>query len=518
MRFLNKHVRSSLALTAGLLVCAFTAQAQHTIYGIRMNDGFLQYKTPYTLNDHDSIRFEELRFYILRADGTQEQSNYARADEFYFRDPGIYLYRPNYLRNNDFSNEESNYCFARSQQSEHFVVFWERGFGSDPTQAPSPYTFDPADLLARAERVYDVYTGQLGFGNPETSTTLSTYKIILLVHYQTEWRATGSGVDNKAGTLDVNPDAANSIITTAHEIGHTFQYIVSCDLGTDHGWRYGFGPNASGGCAWWESCAQWQAFKVYPSRQFTDSWASFIYRYSHLNLLHEEMRYYNFYVQDYWCQLHGEDFIGRLWRESVKPEDPVETYQRITGTSQEDFCRDMYDYACRAITWDIDALREAGRQRTNQFTTSLHSGGGGFWEVDSANCPQNYGFNVIRLRVPVAGTTVQAQFQGEAGADGFRAINIDKAGWRYGFVALLSDGTRIYDEMHAEVEGTATFTIPENTSNLWFVILGAPTEHWRHPWDMGIDASGADQHTAASLANDEQWPYRVKFTGTAVLK
>lgn len=35
----------------------------------------------------------------------------------------------------------------------------------------------------------------------------------------------------------------------------------------------------------------------------------------------------------------------------------------------------------------------------------------------------------------------------------------------------------------------------------WLVISGAPTEHWRHAWDDND-------------ANDEQWPYQVKFSGT----
>jgi hypothetical protein len=35
----------------------------------------------------------------------------------------------------------------------------------------------------------------------------------------------------------------------------------------------------------------------------------------HLNLLHEDWRYQNCFIQDYWCMLYGHDFIGRLWRE-----------------------------------------------------------------------------------------------------------------------------------------------------------------------------------------------------------
>ena len=90
-----------------------------------------------------------------------------------------------------------------------------------------------------------------------------------------------------------------------------------------------------------------------------------------------------------------------------------------------------------------------------------------------------------------------------------RAVKTDKAGWRYGFVALQEDGTRVYGDMFTEPTGKASFTVPEQTTKLWFVVLGAPTEHWHHPWDMGND----DVFTAANLADDEQWPYRVRFIG-----
>ena len=213
------------------------SSAQTTIYGIRQNDRFLSHKTKYVLNDDDALEFQSNRFYVVRADGTRQSQLYTIADSFYVADPGLGVHKPNYLRNINFNDERSYYCWSRSLQSDHFIVFWEPEFGADPTQAPAPYTCDPNELLQRAEKIYNVYTGQLGFSQPGNSPTLDTYKIIMLVHYTDTWRATGSGVDNTCGTLDVNPDAANSIITTAHEIGHTFQYIVSCDLGTNQCWR-----------------------------------------------------------------------------------------------------------------------------------------------------------------------------------------------------------------------------------------------------------------------------------------
>ena len=53
-------------------------------------------------------------------------------------------------------------------------------------------------------------------------------------------------------------------------------------------------------------------------------------------------------------------------------------------------------------------------------------------------------------------------------------------------------------------EGVAEITVPANCTNLFFVVMGAPTEHWSHPWTSGKASTDWSQ-------NDEQWPYKVKF-------
>ena len=66
-------------------------------------------------------------------------------------------------------------------------------------------------------------------------------------------------------------------------------------------------------------------------------------KFHHLNLLHEDWRYQNCFIQDYWCMKHGSDFIGRLWRESKKPEDPVEAYKRLNKLDQAAFCDEQME-------------------------------------------------------------------------------------------------------------------------------------------------------------------------------
>lgn len=445
--------------------------------------------------------------------------NYRKDGVYVFGDAERTYVKPSSYSNVDFTKESSKWCFQRSMESEHFVCFWEKGLNLvNNSITLGGQTVNVKTLLSNGEKVWKKYVEELGFLIPGKSVTDKT-KIIMFIVNQTDWRADGSGMDGtvweysgttkkskamKVGLFHCNPWAANAEggHTMAHEVGHVFQYLVCADCGTNHGWGWGYGDNGSGGNCWWESCAQWQAFQVFPSTIFSNYRYSEYVTNSYKNLLHESYRYANYFIQSYWCQLFGRDFIGRLWRESTWPEDPVETYKRMNNASQDDFNKTIFDYACRAITWDIDDLRTRGKSYQNSFTTSLNwvEGTENTYMVDASCTPQNYGFNIIRLRGFKAGETVKVNFKGVAGKAGYRNINKAKAGWRYGFVALTADGSRIYGDMHSDKEGTAEMTLPDNVENVWFVVSGAPTEHWHHPWNDDD-------------SDDEQWPYQVTFSG-----
>lgn len=509
----TKTLLATLALM--VLGCA-KAAAQDTLW-VKYDNRFTANKN-YVIRNADSLEFRmndrNGAYPVLRLYNTNFSKGYTEyrlqtlfgdsqfAGTIMFGNPGRILWHPSTYSGNNYMNDNSRWSFSRSMESEHFVVFWEKGFGSDPTKAQT-YRFNPKTVLQNAEKIWDTYVTQLGFLVPGRSTT-DTYKIQLYVLYQSEWRADASGVDGKMGIGHMSAGAigARGGHTVAHEIGHTFQYLVSADLGQQHGYNYGYGEGASGGNGWWESCANWQAYKVYPERQFTDGeYFEGHLPKCHLNLLHEDWRYENCFVQDYWCMKHGQDFIGRLWRESNKPEDPVETYKRLNKLSQDQLCDEFYEGFARMATWDIDGIRDRASHRIGQHQSHLTRTDQGAWRVDAAYCPQNYGYNIINLNAAAGGTVVKAHFKGIAGADGYRKINVGKAGWRYGFVAYTQDGQTVYGETARDKEGTATLTLPDGCQRLFFVVMGAPTEHWRHPWDDNAQ-------------NDEQWPYEVTFEGT----
>ncbi|GAB1415756.1 hypothetical protein MASR2M117_11620 [Paludibacter sp.] len=407
----------------------------------------------------------------------------------------------------DPTNNNNAWSYQRSKQSRNWIVFWEKGYGDDINSLTcGNFTLNINALLNVAENCFDYYTDSLKFIKRGSSKT-DQYKMVIRVRYTTDWEASGSGVAETIGLLTLTAWSANNPgHTVAHEVAHCFQYQVRCDSGgKNNGWRYGFGGEAGNG--WWEQCAQWQGFKIYPNQQFTDGRFNGYMNTAHKHILHETPRYDNFFIQDYWVYLHGLDFIGRLWNESQYPEDPVEAYKRINNITQNQFNDEMYMCGARFATWDVPRLKAIGANYFNaRPQPAMTKTEDNAWLISPSVCLENYGHNIIKLNAPTSATRVSVYFEGKAGIDGYRKNYVTQAGWRYGFVALLKDGTRVYSDMgsasYLEQPNSAIhFDCPANCDKLWLVVSGAPKSHWQHAWDGNDD-------------NDEQWPYQVKFNNT----
>lgn len=407
----------------------------------------------------------------------------------------------------------SQWSNERSMQSKHWVLYWEAGYG---TSAPASVE----SILNTADQVFEHYANELKFItiNQRKSKT-DTYKMIIRLRYTDEWEASGSGIDNVIGLLTLSRWAYTSRggQTVAHEIGHCFQYQTHCDNGDWNGWMYNWG--AGNYNVFWEMCAQWQAYKYYPAMQFDNEWLTNTLNGLHKHPLAVDLRYNNYFIQDYFCHKHGMDIIGRLWNESRSPEDPLQAYMRLTMDASlskaeklEQLNDEMWEYGARMTTFDMDPIRTQGAGTIGKRSqTKLTKDIFGFWSPTAADCIENFGNNAIRLNAnPTTSKTVYAEFAGEAGKDGYTAYNTDKAGWRIGFVALQRDGTRVYGDIatatYDNPECTIAFEYPANCSHLWFVVSGAPTDYWTRDW---IDWDGVE-------GNKEQWPYKVKFHQTNV--
>ena len=404
------------------------------------------------------------------------------------------------------NDENNNWCYQRSLQSKHWILFWDKGYENKPSSIEN--------ILATADKVFELYADSLKFITTGKSKT-DTYKMFIRLRSSEDWEASGSGIDDQIGLLTLSRWAFTSRDgqTMAHEIGHCFQYQVHCDNGDWNGWMYNWGSSTYN--VFWEMCAQWQAYKYYPDMQFNNEWL-----YNTLNGLHRHplsvhLRYNNYFIQDYMCDRHGMDFLGYLWNNSRSPEDPLQAYMRLTmkGTTSKKLDQlgdEMWEYGARMTTFDMEHLRTRGAGTINKRSqTVLKKDADNYWWPTTANCIENWGNNAIRLNVPGSEKTVYVEFEGKAGADGYTNYNITDAGWKVGFVALQNDGTRVYSDIttanYQSPKHTIAFDCPADCSYLWLVVSGAPTSYWTRDW-VSWDAEG----------QTEQWPYRVYFYQTNV--
>lgn len=438
--------------------------------------------------------------------------------------------------------KDARWSWWRMKQSEHFFVFWEPGFGDDPNSSslPANLRVDIDDLLAKAEQFYTTNVEKLGMAvTGQGKSRLDSYKMQIYLLYQTEWLATGSGYDNMIGALWVNPSTCQPVGSViGHEIGHSFQYQVSADLlmnkvgsitdfGATVGFRYGFDLDGSGGCAFWEQCAQWQSFQDFPEEAFSQDyhvqeWLA----HHHRGFLHEWYRYASYWFPYWYTQEHGIGTHARIWRESVFPEDALQTYMRLYFDGDtEKFYDEYFSYAQHCAAYDFDAVHKYVTESALHYTTSMFRNSDGRYQVSYGNCPGTTGFNLVPLNV-AAGETVKVEFNGlEPGSalvaeDPGKIIDGDgnvqgtmttynkqsnkESGYRFGFVSIDYDGVSHYGDMYSGTSGTAEYDVPENAQRLYFVVVGAPKRYRSQAWDD-------------NGKNDEQWPYEISIENTDLL-
>lgn len=439
------------------------------------------------------------------------------------------------LRDEGYSETDENqtWCRVRSRESDNIIVFWNKGYGNlDPNspEVPEAYRVDIDDMLAKLELFYTMYTETLGFADlGKGVSNLDKYKMVICLYYTTDWMAYGSGFDNVIGGMWVSPSTCHPVGSTiAHELGHSFQYQVYCDNGGLTGFRDGCAG------AYWEQTAQWMATVNHPDEIFNHNFIAFQDNH-HRAFHHEWQRYGSYFMHYYQTEKHGMDIIGRVWRqEAARDISPCEVYATYTGIDADGFYVEVYDMAAKFATWDLDCLREYGKEHIGTMKYDYVDLGGGKYQVAYSSCPSATGFNLIPLQVPENGGEVTAVFtalrktsklaDGDPGIyrnDGVEAPLPERyynstslggeRGFRHGYVALLRSGERVYHSIdtiygrgNRVVSDTTTFTVPADAERLWFVVSPSPTKFVAPNWDE-------------NERTDDQWPYQVQFSGTDIL-
>lgn len=401
---------------------------------------------------------------------------------------GKMIYIPEEWGGQDPNDPESQWSYHRMYCTDNVAIFWQKGFGAEPSKAPElggqPMTWDLKNLADNLERFYKCYKDEMGF--IQKGSIADKYRMICHVRYDLEQTAYGGDVDSTIGALWVTPGRIQDsrLNCIAHELGHSFQSQISCD---DMG-------QAWGGSPFFEMTSQWMLWNVNPEWQTSekyhwDAWNTL----THKAFLHFENMYHSPYVIEDWAARHGVGLIADLYREGRIGEDPVMTYKRHFNMTQEQFNDEMWDGCCHFVNWDYERVWEESRPYANKNVTKLSPAEEGWQRVAKDNCPEDYGFNAIPVEVPHRGETVSIDFRGEAGLEGFNGENKDLAGWRYGFLAIGADGHSIYCPMHKSATGTVSYSAPQDQDIqcLWFVVMGAPSEH--------------------IMNSQAQWPYSIRI-------
>ncbi len=368
------------------------------------------------------------------------------------------IYIPEDLRKMDLQADLSQWSFKRSMETDDLILMWERGFGNDTANPPmlegKPMGFNLQNLRDRVQSFYTFFRDTLAFSKP--GSKCDRYKMMVMVNYSLDGTAYGGTYYNFIGALWVAPNRIqdNKMNCMAHELGHSFQLQIPADSVGD----------AWGGSGFFEMTSQWMLWQVNPDWITDENYHFEAFKsLTHKAFLHLDNIYHSPYVIQWWSDLHGRKSIAELYRQGRIGEDPVMTYKRMNGLSQQAFCDEMFRGYQHLVNFDFKHARKETRKYACTFSTELTCADG--WYSPN-HCPEEYGFNAILLDDMV-----------NLKAPGF-GLQIRGENLRYGFVGITTEDEEIYGDINA-----ADFTVPQGKTlkHLYLIVMGAPALHEQIP-------------------------------------
>ncbi|HEX6430915.1 MAG TPA: DUF6055 domain-containing protein [Niastella sp.] len=387
------------------------------------------------------------------------------------------------------------WSWDKSYQSTNFVLFWGNVVGTNPaTYSDANLRFNPQSVCDTLEKIYTKYISDIGFCSDVATKNLGKYKLIIVMNdtwgiagEPSGW-AFGGTYEGVIGAMWVHPNATRDGGVTSHELAHSLQGMIGIQENPTRGG--GFGSDIAG--FFWECHANFMRAQMYPRFAGDDlprwmgtsmfHWSSTRHHYTNFKLL--------FYMQ----QLDGIAMVNRLWKESVAQEHPLITYRRLKGYTQAQLNDFVYDYAKHEVTSDYTVnnygaiIRQVKQQLKNNephYNWRLHTvlkqvnATTGRYIVPDAFAPQDYGYNIIPLYTTCSYRTVHIKFKGH------NEVN-STAGWRYGFVAVKADGVTVrYGNVYADNEREVNFQLSADETQLYLVVMGAPSTHTSYVWEPG---------------------------------
>ena len=338
---------------------------------------------------------------------------------------GKQIFIPEDLKNNDFTDDNSEWSYYRMAYTDNIVVFWQKGFGHDLSNPPQleghDMSVDLDNLLERLEYFYTFYRDKLKFVLPGSKS--EKYRMMVMLNYSLEGTAYGGDYDGEIGALWIAPNRVKdkTLNCIAHELGHSFQSQVMAD-GTGEAW---------GGGGIFEMTSQWMLWNVNPNWVTDENyhWKGFI---EHFNkrFLDGENIYHSPYVLEYWSYKHGLTVMGKLFRAGKRGEDPVMTYMRMFNLNLDQMADEMYDCYSRLLTFDFPRVKDTHKKYACELLTKVDRQSNGRHTLirpAEGKFPGTYGFNIIELPLTSKQTLE------------FKGVNEENIGYRYGIVLVDGD-------------------------------------------------------------------------------
>lgn len=382
---------------------------------------------------------------------------------------GKQIYVPKELTDNLLTNpsDTSTWSYKRMSLTDNFAVFWQKGFGDDLQNPPSldgrKMSVNLQNLEKKLEQFYGYFRDTLHFIG--TNSNADKYRMMIMLWYSLEGTAYGGDYDQTIGAFWVAPNRIQdtALNCVAHELGHSFQMQAQIDKGgltEDNYWDCG---------PFYEMTSQFMLWRVNPDwiRDEKYHWDAYKTQ-THKAFLSWENAYHSPYVLEFWAEKRGADIIAKLFQNANKGEDAVEVYKRLTGLSQEDFCKEIFEANCHVLNLDFKHAYPNTRQFVTPFSTKMNAVDGGYLEVDESNRPENYGFNAIEIDFR-GKDVVKVDFVPE---------KTDGVNFYTSFVGIFNDGKSFYGNINDK-----TLKIPAGLKTLYYVVMPAPTTHFHNVAD-----------------------------------
>ncbi len=381
------------------------------------------------------------------------------------------IYIPEDLRGMDLQADTSQWSFKRSVETDDLIFMWERGFGQDTFNPPmlegQPMAFNLNNLIDCVQSFYTFFRDTLAFSKPGSKA--DQYKMMVMVMYSLDGTAYGGTYDNFIGALWVAPNRIQDakMNCMAHELGHSFQLQIPADSVGD----------AWGGSGFFEMTSQWMLWQVNPDWLTDENYHFKAFKQlTHKAYLHLENIYHSPYVIQWWSDLHGRKSIAELYRQGRIGEDPVMTYKRMYGLSQDNFNREMLRGYQHLVNFDFKHARKETRQYACTFGTEVRRcEGAGTRGYRPKDFPEEYGFNAILLDSLV---DIQKPVDIEVRGMSRSASPLGSSKNLHALTGITTDDEEIYSDINA-----GHFEVPagKTLKHLYLIVMGAPEEHYMIP-------------------------------------